>query len=296
MTMKKLVLSTILVLLGVLTACAAPTQIPPTAVPSRTPTRPPTITPSPTYDFKVQSDLIRGILQEKPEAGECLVYGMVRFSGQPIVYYTGTNPRFWVRDEDKGSVVETEVVYDPLYGEYLYSFPAGTYGISADVVLGESYPTPGDYTSFTTVTVEEGQPSLNQDLALTRIIHLTSPFDNMQPWDIGFDRQKLWDTPLLQSRTVLFSWEAMPEAAAYDLTITEVELNPEKNLPWKNIQTHFDDRVTGTSLEIELPSSPEDHFYSAWIHAINDTGKYIGLVMVKLKSGGWGWDVRFRVP
>jgi len=203
---------------------------------------------------------------------------------------------FLGRDEDKGNAVETEVTYDPLYGEYLYRLQVGTYGISVDVVLGENYPTPGDYTSFTQVIVEEGQPILNQDLALTRIIHLTSPFDNIEPWDIGFDRQKQWDTPLLESKTVLFSWDAIPEAIAYHLTITEAELNPEKNLQWKNIQTHFDDRITDTSLEIELPSNPEDHFYSARMYAMDMAGNYVGSLMIRLKNGGWGWDMRFRVP
>lgn len=296
--MKRYVFSPFIVLLMVLTACATPTQIPPTIAPTQTQTRllKATQTQNTSGEFNVHSELIKRILEERPEAGICYVYGVVRYAGQPIINYTDMQPHFWVRDEDKGNAVETEVTYDPLYGEYLYRLQVGTYGISVDVVLGENYPTPGDYTSFTQVIVEEGQPILNQDLALTRIIHLTSPFDNIEPWDIGFDRQKQWDTPLLESKTVLFSWDAIPEAIAYHLTITEVELNPEKNLQWKNIQTHFDDRITDTSLEIELPSNPEDHFYSARMYAMDMAGNYVGSLMIRLKNGGWGWDMRFRVP
>jgi hypothetical protein len=295
-TMKRYVFSTI-VLLVILTACATPTQILPTMIPSPTQTRMPTATQTqkPHGEFNIQSESIREKLEQKPQAGKYPVYGVVRFAGQPIINYTDVSPQFWVRDEDTGKSFETEVIYDPLYGEYLYLFPTGTYGISAIVVLGENYPTPGDYTSFTHVTVEGSQPALYKDLALTRIIHLTSPFDNTEPWDQGFERVKYWDTPLLESKTVLFSWDPIPEAIAYQLTITEIQLNPEKNLPWKNIQTHFDDRLTDTSLEIELPSSPEDHFYSVWLHALDQTGNYVGSMMIKL-TRGYGWDVRFRVP
>jgi hypothetical protein len=319
MTMKRYIFLIFMVLLLALTACETTTQIPPTMAPTQiqtkllvaTPTQiPPTITSTQTQSKlltaaptqgtnvgpNVQSELIRGILKRGPETGKYLVYGVVRFAGQVIISYTDTSPDFWVRDENSGNAVDTQVTYDPLYGEYLYSLPVGIFGISANVVLGERYPTPGDYTSFTKVTVEGKQPTLNQDLALTRIIHLISPFDNTEPWDIGFDRQKPWDTPLLENKTVLFSWDAIPEAFAYYLTITEVQYNPQKNLQWKNIQTHYDDRITDTSLEIELPSSPEDNFYSARLYAIDTAGNYVGSLMIKLKNGGWGWDVRFRVP
>lgn len=285
-------------LLLVLAACAAPTPAIVPSSPTLTQTITPTATPSPrpTTDFKVQSDVIRPLLEQGPAAGETLVYGVVRFAGQPVIHFTDTPPNFWVRDEDEGNSVDTAVVYDPQYGEYLYRFRAGTYGISAVIKLGEIYPTPGDYTSFTQVKVADGQSTLNQDLALTRIMHLISPFDNTQPWDSGFARRKPWDTPLLDSSAVLIRWDAVPEASEYSLIITEVQFNPEKNVPWKNIQFHFDNRITATQLEIELPSSPEDHFYSVRLNALDTAGVSVGSLMIRLERGGFGWDVRFRVP
>jgi len=307
--MKRYAFLTFTVSLMVMTACAAPAQTPSTVAPAQTqivPTLEPTLTltrlPIATSiqdtngAFNVKSESIMRILEQGPEAGKCLVYGVVRFAGQPIITYTDVPPELWVRDENAGNSVDTEVVYDHLYGEYLYSLRAGTYGISAKVVLGGSYPTPGDYTSFTQVTVEEGQPTLTQDLALTRIIHLASPFDNMEPWDIGFERKRPWDTPLLESNKVLFSWDVIQEASAYSLTITEIQYNPEKNLQWDNVQTYFDKSITETRLEIELPSSPEDHFYSARLYAIGPMGNHVGSLMIRLKNGGFGWDLRFRVP
>lgn len=248
--------------------------------------------------YGILSEEIDEILEQGPALGQCLVYGTVLFGEQPIPTLTDKRPRFWVRDENIGNAAEIVEVYDQLSGEYLYTFPAGEFGLSVIVVLGEIYPSPGDYTSFTVVNVNDpvGMPVLRQDIQLSRIIHLTSPFDNLEPWDSGFEMVKMWDTPLLESRTVRFEWDAILTASEYQLTITEIEFNPEKNLSWDNIQVLVDTRLTETIYTIKLPSNPEDHFYSTRLYAKDPEGIYVGNLMFRLKNGGYGWDLRFRVP
>lgn len=249
-------------------------------------------------EYGISSEEINQILKQGPGPGKCLVYGTLLLGEQPIPFLTEVRPDFWVRDENEGNAEEIEEVYDPLTGEFVYTFPVGEFGISADIVLGEVYPSPGDFTSFTVVKVEDpaGMPLLRQDIQLTRIMHMTSPFDNLIPWDETFERVKMWDTPLLESQTVLFEWDAVPEASEYLLTITEIAFNPDKNLPWDNVQVPVDTILTETSLTIELPSTQEDHFYSTRLYARDTAGIYVGNLMFRLKNGGWGWDVRFRVP
>ena len=291
---------TMILVVSLLCACgpASPETTPAPSLPTRTylPTLPTVETV--TSEYGILSDEINALLEQGPALGQCLVYGTVRHGEQPIPSLTEKRPKFWVRNEGTGNAAEIGEVYDPLSGEYLYTFPLGEYGISADVVLGEVYPSPGDYTSFTVVNVNDptGVPLLRQDIQLTRIIHLTSPFDNLEPWDSGFERVKMWDTPLLESRTVRFEWDAIPEASDYQLTITEIEFNPDKNLAWDNVQVPVDTKLLGTRYTIKLPSSPDDHFYSARLHARDKLGNYVGNLMVRLKNGGYGWDIRFRVP
>ena len=296
--MKRTLISFSIILAIIIAGCTSPAQLPVKSKLDPTATSPrieiPTL--NSTEENNNRSKELDGIIEQESEEGSCVVHGIVRYTGQPIINYTSVPPRFWVRDENQGDAFETEGYYDPKTAEYLYTLPAGTFGISANVVLGERYPSPGDYTSFTTVSVEEGQANCPQDIELKQIIHLTSPFDNTLPWDSGFVRKNSWDTPILEDGKVFFSWDAIPEASTYLLTVTEVQYNPAKNILWENIQTHFDVMVTDTQIEIELPTNPDDHFYSARLYAKDSVGNIIGQVMISLKSGGYGWDVRFRVP
>lgn len=216
------------------------------------------------------------------------IFGAVLFGENPINDSSEVQPRFWIRDENTGNVADYQVVYDPLTAEYLVSLPKGKFGISATIRHTDVYPLPGDFTTFTQVLVDDPdkQKVIIHDLYLMQIMHLTSPVDNNFP--IEDYRTHLPLSP----DAVIFTWEPIPEAAEYWLTIDEFEISGNTI---KNVQSMIDIRLTDTTYKAELPASADGHFYLMRLLAFDQNNNHVGQLMLRDSVRSFGWDFRFIV-
>jgi hypothetical protein len=132
-----------------------------------------------------------------------------------------------------------------------------------------------DLTEADATTTEE------VDLRVQRIVHLLAPFDN---WELA-----VMDTYLEHPTPVRFDWEAVPEAATYDLHVQEVDHTHGSAVvrSWDWEQTRAPSYVAA------LPPSPTATHYQFRLWAHNERGDEVGLLMITY-STGMGWDYRFK--
>ena len=160
----------------------------------------------------------------------------------------------------------------------------GKYGLQ--VILdddGNGYNRPNDFSGWTSpVYVEEGESTVEQDLSVDRILHLTSPFDNETIHGSIYDRN------VHEGEELKVEWGPLPEATDYQLRISLYGENP-----YQWISTVVSQFTSNTSYVASLPATDEGQLYRLTLYANNAAGDKVGQLMINYENG-IGWDYRFK--
>ena len=219
-----------------------------------------------------------------------LVRGTILYDGRPLPETTDAIPTFWVSTSQEPRTKYLDVpLYDRSTGRYEIPNPPPKIRWTVNVFVDSSEPFDGkrgyalDFEGLTSFEILEGQTTLERDLDVRKVIHLTGPVDNKEHFGHTDDPEDTY-APGPQ----LFTWEPVLEAASYGAIVT---LYRE---PYTRIKSVFSKRVTDNSFEVDLPSNNAEEFYSFQLDGLDTDGARIAWMMSPY-SNGYGWDYRFRI-
>ena len=207
------------------------------------------------------------------------------YNGQPIVNFTDASAEIYARFGRSGNLSNPS--FDGSTGTYSISnVPPGTYRVSlkfdaADPFDGR-WAIPGDFVSYNSVLVNEGDSVVIRDLEVQRVIHLTSPVDNM---GVGHATDAL---PTYAAERLSLACDPIPEATSYSLTIRKYEE------PFTFLEQTWTGETSDMVVVPALPGNVDTQFYSLNLSAYSSTGLFVGRLMVAY-TNGFGSDYRFRV-
>lgn len=141
-----------------------------------------------------------------PAAGEGELRGRMRWAGQLATEVTAGEPRFWFRDEDRGTEVALRAAYDPATAGYRIIGPPGRYLVEATFGFPRANPDAALIGSLTFVLAVDA--ASQRDLALSRVMRLVEPVDSADHAGAG-------DAPPVLRSPVRFAWNPVPGAAGY---------------------------------------------------------------------------------
>jgi uncharacterized protein (DUF2141 family) len=215
------------------------------------------------------------------------IIGMVLYNGSPLTDYTDKTPSFWAREEDNNTVPTLHPSYETDTGHFkLADMEIGKYGLQVTVDHDDNgYNRPNDFHGWTTpVYVKEGESTVEQDLSVSRILHLTSPFDNTTIHQSLGDERNVHEGEELK-----IEWDPLAEAADYQLSISLYGEDP-----YKWISTVVNHETASTSYVASLPATDEGQLYQLTLYANNADGVKVGQLMINYENG-IGWDYRFKI-
>jgi hypothetical protein len=144
---------------------------------------------------------------------------------------------------------------------------------------------PGDYYGWNDyIVVPDGQPVVTKNLACQKLIHLTSPVDNLS--HVG----TIGIFPEYNPGPLVFQWDPIAEASYYHIWIDKYQSVPYAG-PLANV---YNGDVQNTQLTVTLDDSLENQHYQFVLWAYNANGLFIGQMM-SIYDNGWSWDYRFRI-
>ena len=213
--------------------------------------------------------------------------GRIFFGNKPITEYTSNEVKFWFLDDTAGTSIDNAFTsYDNQTGTYGVSgLPNGPVGISLSIhETGEVATFPGNFRSWSTVDLSalSDAEAASYDLNLSKIIHLTKPFDNS-----GYAS---WTPPYTQHDSpLLFEWDPVTGATRYDVTVEK-----RSDSPYAIMETVIEQSTTSASIECTLTSSGDNDHYAFTVYGYNDDNDMVGYYMTTYQ-GGEGWDHRFKI-
>jgi hypothetical protein len=214
------------------------------------------------------------------------ITGTVLYNGEPITNYTDKPATFFARNINTGEEFQT-FQYDNINGTYsIPDVTPGSYAVCAYIDDAEPFDGryfPGDYRGCAT-GFEVPSGVVNKDIDCPKIIHLTSPVDNLStlgytsdPYDIYYQNK------------ILFHWDVIPEASVYEIKVDQYQSSP-----YQYVYTIIPEyTISNNQVTIYLPNSSENQHYQFYLHAQNADGLTIGELMV-VYDNGFGVDYRFR--
>ncbi len=211
---------------------------------------------------------------------------MVLYNGSPLSDYTDKTPSFWAREEDNNTVPTLHPSYNTDTGHFkLADMEIGKYGLQVTLDDDDNgYNRPNDFTGWTSpVYVNKGKSTVEQDLSVSRILHLTSPFDNKIIHQSMGD-----DLNVHEGEELKVEWDPLPEATDYQLRISLYKENP-----YQRIITVVNHKTSNTSYVASLPATDEGQLYQLNLSANNAAGDKVGQLMTNYENG-IGWDYRFK--
>ncbi len=215
------------------------------------------------------------------------ITGTVLYNELAVTGKTNVEPDFFVSSEGLGTPLgDYTTEYNTSTGAYtIYNVPPGDqYSIttSIDTTLppdGDLYP--GEFYGYRyALDVPSGQASVSENLNVEQVIQLSGPIDNTI--------EQIWPGPVYDEHEspVLFDWEALSEAANYQVVVSKANGTPQEVA---NISG-----ITITQASVPLPVSAAGEHYEFELWAYNGNGVRVGRFMIVYTSG-YGWDYRFRV-
>jgi len=215
------------------------------------------------------------------------ISGTLVFDGKPIKVSAKEDVSIWVRDEGTGKSANIKVDYNVRKSSiYVDKLTPGKYGMSININSNKTNPRlyPGDYRAWANFEIRRGY-SIERDINLHKIIHLTEPQDNNQII-------KKWSNLCAQKMTlaspVTFRWKSLGDNVRYKYIIRS---NPCK--PFKYGDVIEGGETTGTFVTLKLPRTKSNHQYMMTLSAIRNK-RMIGSLMTH-GDNGYGWDYRFIV-
>jgi len=215
------------------------------------------------------------------------ISGRLLFDGEPIKVNAKEDVSIWVRDEGTGKSANLHVEFNVREGSlYVENLKPGEYGMSIHVDSNKTNPPlyPGDYRAWANFKIRRGY-SIQRDLNLNKIIHLTAPQDNnkiIKKWSNPCGKKMSFASP------VSFRWKSLGDNVVYRYAIRN---NPCKPFKYGEIVEHGE--TTDTFVTLKLPRTKSSHQYMMTISALRDK-RLIGSLMTH-GDNGYGWDYRFIV-
>jgi hypothetical protein len=185
--------------------------------------------------------------------------------------------------------VSISSTYNTVDGYYeIFGLPPGRYGVEVFIDAAEPYNTdhgfPDDYEGWKSpIIINEEDITVTQDLVVRKVIHLTSPVDNIEKMGHTGDEKDTYDG------SPLFTWDPITEASQYYFAI---QIYSEE--PFGYLGQAYSTTTSLTSLQPELPLNEENEFYLCDIYAYNEAETRVGILMVSYDNGH-GWDYRFKI-
>lgn len=190
---------------------------------------------------------------------------------------------FWMRNESTGREEKIRVRY--ANGRFtIPDLKPGSYGLDVRIRSGQGFSR--HFTAWKPFTVVDGVPVGEVVVAMSRIIHLTSPQDNdtgMDRWSARCEGKMAFPSP------VRFAWEPVVGDAIYYYSVEDCACEP-----FHKTADVVTSSTTDTSISLNLPPSEAGHVYLFRLHAEKD-GQRVGGLETYGRNGGRGWDYRFRV-
>ena len=195
--------------------------------------------------------------------------GRILFGNKAITEYTSNNVNFWFTDETAGTSIDNAfTTYDNQTGTYGVSgLPNGPVSISLTIhETGEVVTFPGNFKDTTTFDLSalSDTEAASYDLQISKIIHLTKPFDNSgyTSWPPPYPQ---YDSPLF------FQWDAITGATRYKIVIVKYGDSPNSFMEYVIQQS-----TTSTSIECTLTSSGDNDHYGFEVYGYNDDNDKVG--------------------
>lgn len=223
--------------------------------------------------------------------------GELRWNGELQDQFEPDQVRFWFRNENTHQVISSARGHYYKGHVWFDMLPNRTNAKGQDpqVLIGVSVNAnpdgwAGDLEKSQVFNIFPNTPyALNFDLL--KVMHLTSPVDNMQgleQWDSGKNSERLAQ----HASPVHFAWESMGADVAYTY---RVELHSYDG-KFHNLGKIFDSSTKKTQLDLALPPTQPGEYYLFKLSAIGEHGK-IGYLTTHGAPGrgGKAWDYRFRV-
>lgn len=227
---------------------------------------------------------VSALLAFSGPAAAATLTGSVLYNGEPIMLHASNPVGFWARDENAGTVVVAEWVFDAGTSTYSVELPPGTYGVQTHLFEPGIEPGffPGNYYGFKVLTIPPDAQLVNVDLPMVRLLHLVSPIDNnLREWMAPPYDLYLPDNP------IRFAWEPIAEAARYAYQVQEWQ-----NSPYQFVRWAASGSVSSTFVDLQFPATDDGRHYEFELFAYNSDGVFVGRIMI-VYDRGVGWDYRF---
>ena len=219
--------------------------------------------------------------------GEFQLEGRILFGNKVITEYTSNDVTFWFRDETTGTSIDNVfTTYDNQIGKYGVSgLPNGPVFISLTIhETGEVVTFPGNFKDMTTFDLStlSDTEAASYDLQISKIIHLTKPFDNSgyTSWPPPYPQ---YDSPLL------FQWDAITGATRYDISIAKHADSHNSFMEYVIQQS-----TTSTSIECTLTSSGDQTHYQFSVYAYNAGNDMVGYDMTTYNGGSGAYKFKIK--
>ncbi len=212
--------------------------------------------------------------------------------------FTEALPKFSVNEDIRGEL-PVEVTFNSLTGTYtIPDVPTGIYQVSVSIDAAEPFDdislSPGDFLTYKMYNdesivvpglVSKEKRTLNHDLRVMQVIHLTSPVDNVQ--ELGrTDEPK----PTHGRTSLRFSWDRLTEATSYNVQINNRWSPTGGYIPIINRDT------SDTEVVAFLTAIESNRYYSFELLAYNSQNHIIGMLWVNYTNTSYGTpDYRFRI-
>ena len=216
--------------------------------------------------------------------------GRILFGNKAITEYTSNHVTFWFRDETTGTSIDNVfTIYDNQTGKYGVSgLPNGPFLMYPSIhETGEAVTFPGNFKAWITTvdlsTLSDAEAA-SYDLQISKIIHLTKPFDNSgyTSWPPPYPQ---YDSPLF------FQWEAITGATRYNICITKYGDSLNSFMEYVIQQS-----TTSTSIECTLTSSGDQTHYHFSVRAYNAGNDMVGYYYTTCHpGGGYGAHYKFKI-
>ncbi len=212
--------------------------------------------------------------------------GQLTYRGQVMRQFKPEQVRFWFRDENTGKALpQTKGHYHQ--GHIWFSnLPESR--VLIQVTLKTNTGWAKNFERSKTFNIF-GNSTYPLNIELLKVIHLTSPEDNMQKlphWDEVNNKKKLpeWSDP------IHLAWEPLEGATSYSYKIENWRFD---NGKYAGRNVVFEDTTTKTELYPTLTPSAPDSYYVFKLSAHDKEGKigYLTVHGTRSKS----WDYRFRI-
>ena len=214
------------------------------------------------------------------------ITGFITHNDNPISAVTDSQPNFHLFDEvNQTDNIPYTTQYDNQTGEYSIYLMPSTYGIRVTFDAADPYDgeyKPNDYHSYNAGVVIPAT-GLNRDIVCQKMMHLTSPIDNL------VERTETYDN---HSSPVTFRWDAIAGTTNYSLRFYKI---PDAGPGGEHVQSAV---ITENEYTISLPLSESNEHYRFELYAWKGDpleGTWLGKLFIVYENAPWKSNYRFKV-